>query len=89
MLLYGIRGSEYNWFKSYLTNRIQRVSIDNILSDPLFVKTGIPQGSTLVPLIFSLYINDICEMIYIPLTKISLYADDTVIFCKSKTKENL
>lgn len=89
MFLYGIKGTEYKWFESYITNRTQCVSIDGTLSDSLVVKTGVAQGSTLGPLIFSMYLNDICEMNFMPLTKFSLYADDTVIFCKAKTQEEL
>ena len=56
---YGIRGIANDWFKSYLTNRMQYVSIVGISSDLLKVNFGVPQGSVLCPLLFFLCINDL------------------------------
>ena len=55
---YGIRGIANDWFKSYLTNRMQYISNDGISSDLLKVNFGVPQGSVLGPLIY------LCKMIY-------------------------
>ena len=55
---YGIDGVSLNLIKSYLTNRFQYVQYENADSGLLEVKTGIPQGSILDPLFFSILIND-------------------------------
>ena len=64
---------------SYLSNRKQHVVLSNKFSTTLPVKSGVPQGSILGPLLFILFINDIYDNIS-PDTNISLYADDTKIW---------
>ena len=49
---FGIRGMALNWFKSYLYKRQQVVKINNIYSQPMEIKCGVPQGSVLGPLLF-------------------------------------
>jgi hypothetical protein len=49
---YGVRGIALNWFKSYLNHRTQTVTISNISSSIKLMSIGIPQGSTLGPLLF-------------------------------------
>ena len=90
---YGIKGKEYEWFRSYLMGRRHCVSVQGHTSDFLTVKSGVPQGSILGPLIFCLFINDMCKLKLNSKTTLSLYADDTAMFsCDnnlSKVQNNL
>ena len=72
---YGIRGIANNWFKSYLVNRSQYVSIQGQNSDTVNIKHGVPQGSVLGPLLFLLYINDLHTAI--KHSSVYHFADDT------------
>ena len=72
---FGITDKLYTWFQLYLSNHHQFVSINNCSSDPLPVKSGVPQGSILGPLLFVIYISDLSSSImYSDLFK---FADDT------------
>ena len=53
--LYGISGTPLNWFRFYLSNRTQTVIINNKLSQPSMLNIGVPQGSILGPILFTLY----------------------------------
>ena len=72
-----IRNDSLFWVKSYLSNRQQRTMINNVYSDNGKIECGVPQGSTLGPLIFLVYINDLRNCLNH--SKSFLYADDTVL----------
>ena len=75
---YGIKSVELNLFKDYLQNRTQYVSYDKTNSDMYRISTGVPQGSILGPLLFIIYINDLCNAS--KLFKMIIYADDTILY---------
>ena len=85
--VYGIRGVANKWLQNYLTNRKQYVVIDDHSSDMLDMTCGVPQGSVLGPILFIIYINDICNVSDV--VKCVLFADDTNIFCSEKNLTDL
>ncbi len=68
------------WFQSYLHNRTQSVKIDDACSEPLLLDTGVPQGSVLGPLLFSLYMLPLGDVISRSGIKYHFYADDTQLY---------
>ena len=79
---YGVRGTALRWFKSYLSNRQQYVEFNGISSESCEIKCGVSQGSILGPLLFLLYINDLCNVSKV--VDFILFADDTNIFFSHK-----
>ena len=84
--LYGIRGTPLSLFMSYLNDRKQYVRFNDINSSFCTVKTGVPQGSIIGPLLFIIYVNDMSNL-EINDVEISLYADDTSVFVSSSDFE--
>ena len=75
---YGVNGVPLLLIKSYLNERYQYTKYDNFDSTRLEIKTGIPQGSILGPLFFSIYINDLINSSN--KFKFLMYADDTTLY---------
>ena len=80
---YGIRGKVLLLLKSYLSDRKQKVLIQNQTSEYKYLSCGVPQGTILGPLLFILYVNDLLRDM--PEGFILSYADDTVIMSSEGT----
>ena len=68
------------WLHNYLYGREQNVIVNGETSDPVKVISGVPQGSVLGPLLFLIYIDDITSLQLSEGTKVSLYADDMLLY---------
>ena len=76
----GFSSSAINFIKSFLSDRLQQVSLNGVKSDWIELKQGVPQGTILGPLLFTLYVNDLTEQITED-ARIIQYADDCLLFC--------
>ena len=74
---YSIGGKIFDWFVSYLSEREQRVIVNGKTSEWAKVKSGVPEGALLAPLLFSLFINDLPTVVS---SKCVMYADDVKIY---------
>ena len=80
---YDFSTSAISWIQSYLSNRSQRVLFNGSSSNVKHVKCGVPQGSSLGPLLFSIFTNDLP----LALNKacVSMYADDSIMYASATT----
>ena len=83
---YGISGVALEWFVSYLSCREQKVKLLDCLSSPAKITNGVPQGSVLGPLLFTLYTAPLSSVIGKHSVNHHLYADDTQIYLSLSTK---
>ena len=77
---FGLHGTSLDWFSSYPTSRSQEVSIKNATSSCSNFSCGVPQGSVLGPLLFTLYTTPLGSVISKNSIKYHLYADDTQLY---------
>lgn len=84
---YGLRGKMYNLIKSYLSDREQYVEIDGTISSARTITFGVPQGTVLGPLLFTIYINSLLSIN--STGKILSFADDTAVLYTGNSWETL
>ena len=83
---FGIQGKLLQWIKNFLSDRYQRVVVQGKLSEPERVKSGVPQGTVLGPVLFILYINNITEVL--KNAAIKIFADDSKLIQAIDSEED-
>ena len=83
---FGIRYTAIKWLQSYLLGRKQLVLVNDSISKPALLDSGVPQGSILGPMLFSVYLTPLCDLLKEVKVNYQLYADDTLLYfeCSSK-----
>ena len=84
---YNVNGPILNWINSFLSDRSQFVKINNSVSDPLKVTSGVPQGSVLGPTLFIYFINDLPNVVNN--SNVKIFADDTKVYNKIDNSDNV
>ena len=77
-------GNAFNWFKSYLSDWTQRISIEGTLSNHFKLNCGVPQGSCLGPLLFKIYTSNLFQIFERDLPEAHCFADDTQLYLRFK-----
>jgi hypothetical protein len=86
---FGISNTAHSLLSSYLSQRSQSVAIDQTFSPNLPLLRGVPQGSVLGPLLFTLYTTPLSHLLTDSSLKFHFYADDTQIYISFSSTESL
>ena len=84
----GVRGKAFSWFQSYLEGRSQQIPINGTLSKKFDLNCGVPQGSCLGPLQFTIYVSKLFDIIKLHLPSAHMYADDTQLYLSFKLSDS-
>ena len=82
--IYGVCPFSVAWFKSYLSERKQFITLEKVKSEQLTVKQGVPQGSILGPELFLLFVNDM--PLHVHESTMDIYLDDSTLSSSSNWK---
>ena len=82
----GLKASAVFWFSSYLSSRYQRVRYEDSVSELLPLKNGVPQGSILGPVLFTIYISDLISAI--THSQAAAYVDDSQLYFKFSVSDS-
>jgi hypothetical protein len=77
---FGLTDTVFSWLKSYLTDRPQRVFLKNTFSQSRSLASGVPQGSVLGTILFSLYLAPLEDVIKAHNLNVMFYADDSQLY---------
>jgi hypothetical protein len=86
LAVYGICGDTLKWIRSFLSGRTQQVKVGEAVSGKAKVISGIPQGSILGPILFTIFINDLPDSL---ISTCKIFADDTKIYDKASNNVNI
>jgi len=82
---FGIGGKPLEWFRSYLSNRTQFVNVNGSTSERHVLQFGVPQGSVLGPLLYSMYTSPLSDIPCKHELSLHFYADDTQLYVTFET----
>ena len=80
LMYIGVEGVALNWFKSYLENRSYHVIIRGTKSERRTLQRGVPHGSVLGPVLFSIYTIELAWILKQHNVKFKMFADDTQFY---------